>query len=190
MRTTSKRWLLFVCAAVCVAWLTFSRKGTVRAQAAKPPLQRIKAEDIGTKAAIVGRLGHDLDTFLTIRGSWDRPERSGPDEPKDNRDRGVFVVAEVNGEKVDQPIRLDAQFLSGGDYLHSRKRPPSVDGEEWEIRGVERGEYRGEPPGMAKIKYPNVMPSYPYKSGFHTYFYVLDYSNPAVRKGKPKDEPK
>jgi hypothetical protein len=190
--------LIGLCAVVFLPWFRGSRRVSAQPPpTTKPPMQRIRAEDIGTTAAIVGRLGHDLGELVTIRGVWERPVR-GPDgvlvdaqgkavEYKDESlDHGAFVVTKVNGEKCERAIRLDGGWLSSRDYLGGREKPRSVNGDVWELRGVELGEYRGEPAGMVKFKYPNVVPQFPHKSGFYTYFYVLDYRNAAIERMPPR----
>ncbi len=44
--------------------------------AGREPATAVSVEDIGTKVALVGRLGEPLGTMMEVRGNWAYPKNS------------------------------------------------------------------------------------------------------------------
>lgn len=93
----------------------------------------VRADEIGKKVQIIGRVGKPMGTVMTVRGAWHR--RVGAAKP------GVgleFHVTEVNDHRLPEPV----VFLP--ELIHVRQ-PQNVKPEEgavWELRAIETGQFR------------------------------------------------
>ena len=63
-------------------------------------------------------------------------------------------------------------------FSDQKEKPRSVTGDAWEMRGVEIGGYRGDPPALFDLKFKknSPMPQLPFGFEFHTYFQPFDYT--------------
>lgn len=163
--------------AACLMAPGLSLQVLVQADEPAPPrIKRVRAADVGKTVRIVGSLGHDLGEVLTIRGKWEYRD--------DFKFGSLFHVTHVNGAKLDHSVDFRPVDLPDHDYLKGRKMPKTEDGDVWGLKVVELGGWRGQPAGLAGLKYPRVMPSNPHGGGFSTWLEVFDYSDP-----KPKTRP-
>lgn len=93
----------------------------------------VSSSSLVENLSIVGRLGHPIGSLVTIRGIWHVPGPKGPD----------FEVTHINGARLTEPV-----FFS---YLSNNVESPELrdyrplDGEVWERRAFESGEFFGVP---------------------------------------------
>ncbi len=67
--------------------------------AAEEPTTNVSVEDIGTKVALIGRLGQPLGKTMEVKGTWRR-------EPylRSKDDSARFTVTHVNGKVLTNPV--------------------------------------------------------------------------------------
>lgn len=110
----------------------------------QPPPATVSVADIGTKVALVGRLGQPLGAMMTLRGRWAYPVES-PGPVKDNSIR--FTVSHVNGKQLAQPVefnvaQIDAVSADGKSAIPGRREgQAALDGVSWTFRAYETGRF-------------------------------------------------
>jgi hypothetical protein len=85
------------------------------------------------RVQIIGKLGLPLGQLVTVHGQWQPPasavKPSGPE----------FVVDTINGKSLSPPaVFEEVEQVSGP---NNNVKP--IVGDEWELRGVEKGEFIG-----------------------------------------------
>jgi hypothetical protein len=110
----------------------------------------IRVQDIPEKVQIIGRLGHPLEDLLTIQGKW-----------LVSNDKGEslhFLINHINGKELKEKVELNEMQIEAifpnckgrvpnrsesWDWkfdLSGKMSPPKpLDGEEWEMLGIESG---------------------------------------------------
>ena len=117
------------------------------------PVTTVRVQDIPKKVQLIGRLEHPLGSLLTIRGEWRMPkglkknpllmfhvERINGKKPKENIVLHSWVVKPFfkNSGRGPKPGEVwDWRFDWGGKL----SSPAPVEGETWEMRGVETGSF-------------------------------------------------
>ena len=142
--------------------------------------QTILASDIGTRVRIIGRLGCPLGELVTIQGAWISLDELAGAPVKDYSPS--FVVASVNGKKLEKPVPFEAPFFTrawDGEAIPQKK------GHVWELRGCETGGFRGTPEEVradavkGREQRPAVAhPSYAYRFKFYTEFKYSSFKGP------------
>jgi len=84
--------------------------------------------------AIIGKLGQPLWKVVTIEGKWMPPRLDKPALPP------TFAVTKVNGRDLNSAVEFDVVEPVSSPNEHFAK---SVEGEVWELRGVETGGFEG-----------------------------------------------
>lgn len=143
----------------------------------------IRAEDISKTVQIVGRFGQPLGKLMTIRGQWIRPgarmkdrslmfhvslvngkETKGIDDLHGLQIRPIFP--EYKGRKPTPTESWDWRF----DWAGIEPAPTPVEGEKWEMMGVETGRFDSySDEAWREIGSP-VVPKPPFMEGFYSRF--------------------
>jgi hypothetical protein len=153
--------LHYITLAACFAFLAAATPPS-GLLAAKEPMTMIPVEDIGTKVALVGRLGQPLGTLIEVKGTWHKPEILAPyNAVKDSSLR--FTVSHVNGTLLKSPVELHVAQVKAV-YHGGRNGRPSVakavEGASWTLRAYERGRFEGSPENWYEVEgtYPAQSP--------------------------------
>ncbi|MGQ0634981.1 MAG: hypothetical protein ACT4QC_10245 [Planctomycetaceae bacterium] len=109
------------------------------------PVVTVSADDLGSgKVVVIGRLGQPLHMMMSIRGTWESPSRKSGLPTKDGRLE--FLVAEVNGKALDQPVAFHEEVVEvvyrKSDGKAYREKPTPKDRVTWELRAFESGDFR------------------------------------------------
>ena len=99
-----------------------------------PPTRSVRYSEIPHDVAIIGKLGRPLWKLVTIEGKWMPPGLEKPSLPP------TFAVTKVNGRDVKGLIEFDV--IEPVNRVNERFAK-SVEGEVWELRGVETGGFVG-----------------------------------------------
>ena len=180
------------CAGVLASMIACTVAGGegARDESKDKPITTVRAQDIPKTVQIIGRLGQPLGDLMTIRGKWTSPGRFVKDNAL------VFHVHLVNGKKPkESPGLYDLQVSAifppwGGrkpkrgeswdwrfEWGGSEPSPTPVEGETWEMMGVETGSFVDYSHDVwREIGGPAVQGS-PSRAGFVTRFEFI-----AVRK--------
>jgi hypothetical protein len=145
------------CAAILATMIACTDVGGegARDESKDKPFTTVRAQDIPKTVRIVGRLGQPLGDLLTIRGKWTSPGLFVKD------DTLVFHVNLVNGKKPKESpglhgLQVSAIFPTWGGrkpkpgeswdwrfhWGGSEPSPTPVEGETWEMMGVETGSFQ------------------------------------------------
>ena len=181
-----------VIAAVVGAW-----GQCARTDAQEQHRATVRAQDIPRSVQILGSLGQPLGRLVTIRGHWVRPGIKAKDRTLE------FVVGLVNGEKPAESIVLHGLQIDSilshhdrgsksappWDWRFDKKgtepSPEPVEGETWEMMGVETGHFQDYSPEVwQEIGGPtNQTP--PFQRGLYTRFHFI-----AMKRGPADSWPK
>lgn len=122
-------------ASYAVLGLGIGLDNSARTFAAAPDqIKSVRADEIGTEAQILGRLGKPMDTMITVRGVW----HSAPIAPAKPDIRLRFQVTEVDGRPLSTPI----EFVEGLVTVYGKRKPKARVGDVWELRAFETGQFR------------------------------------------------
>jgi hypothetical protein len=102
--------------------------------AAPEQVKSVRADEIGTRAQIVGRLGKPMNTIMNLRGVW----RGAPPAQAKPDLRLRFHVTEVDGKKLPEPV----VFVDGLVDIRGESKPKPEAGAIWELRAFEAGQFR------------------------------------------------
>ncbi len=116
-------------------------KPDFKSAAADAALQ-VRAQDIGKKVRIIGRLGKPMGERLKVKGEWREPSEV-------TKPNGLhFLVTHVDGTELAEPVEfpedlVDVKLLGDSNlsWIKWKKKQP-VAGEVWEFRGYELGQFR------------------------------------------------
>jgi hypothetical protein len=140
------------------------------------PVRKVLATEIGARVQIIGRLGHPLGTFVTLRGTWRFPKEWAKDMA------ASFTVSSVDGKLLREPVEFVAPEFFHPVMRHVQEIPEDVErGEEfWEVRGYETGEFLGTPEAVLRDvpkdrKGPIRQEAPPHAFGFYTRFLYSSY---------------
>jgi hypothetical protein len=103
----------------------------------KPPIT-IRADDIGDKVMVLGRLGHPLGEMMTVKGVW-----AAPKSTESWKDRLIFHVTSVNGKQLAEPAIFNVYVVDVVDRARKTVCPSA--GELWEVRAYENWSLRNQP---------------------------------------------
>jgi hypothetical protein len=142
MIVTSRDLMLLVSILLIVLLSIASRSD---AQEVKPPANdakkrepiEVQIDDISRgQVQIIGKMGHPLGQFVSVRGTWEPPATSKPDSSP------TFVVDQVNGRRLDAPVEftvVEPVSESIKDAAFATRELGTL----WELRAVESGGFEG-----------------------------------------------
>lgn len=120
----------------------------------------VQSRDLGRRVRVIGALGVELGTVVTIRGMWIEAPQARQVHPS-------FRIDEVNGRRLGQSVVFHPALIEAfGGQSDAIERRVDV---KWELRGYERCTWHGAPftayeeVGLGAV-------SQPHETGFHSEF--------------------
>lgn len=121
---------------LCLSVLVFGITSDAQPQAnagAPDQVLAVRADEIGTRVQILGRLGKPMGTMMSVHGVWQR--RVGREKPAAGLE---FHATEVDNRRLPQPV----VFLPELVVVHRSVNIVPEEGAVWELRAFETGRFR------------------------------------------------
>jgi hypothetical protein len=141
----------------------------------------IRSSDLAGRVVVTGELKEPLGTLVTVAGDWRLM-------PQNEREQSLYlVITHINGVKQGQPIIFRREAVMHCDFFLA-KELQFAEGEHWELRVFERGEFVGCPEGaFREIARARMGSSYneldvPYPSGMCKFEYEKELQYISGRK--------